>query len=464
MAEARNPYLAKHSIPELLDTIVSKLLLLQPHHPVRFIINECSEVEQDVKRLKAGVQSNEGDFPDLKGKHSIMANVLTKEIYRLLYKLRTAHGGSLDDVIQVGIDIPENLFSYSCGCVCTDAQCYFLFSPLLKYVIKSKHKDWDQSIQHEERINSLLDSPSSYVLNSPLVLGSYATLERSVRGSAFPYLIRRGDRRIISESVQGAVRNASVEGDWLPIPNDRHVNKIIPSKVADITPANAMSLVSKTILTLPVLSSQYDQHINISRDWPDGRAQWLSSDKDISIWTNVYEHIALRMVDSGRDISKGLDKLLSLGIELEQLLREIDCEIAYSKELGSLVSHPGNLGTSFEVGVVVQLRHLTHHVRFDELLKALSLTTLTIPELQSTSYFESTTSSTCVGNHPTLTRATANVDDETGIICVLSTRKMSTTINLVVRETVNALQHLLVLEELLIRKQCIDAPIGKLIR
>ena len=468
MAHARNPYLAQHHIPEILDDIVGKLLVLKPHHPLLFLLSECAEAEQERRRMATGVKEGLGNFPDLTNRHSLMAQLLTCELYNNMHNLRTAHGGVLDDIIQLGVDIPEYKFAYSAGCVATDSQSYRLFAPLLNKIIQKLYPDWEPSFIHDTGLRVDLGLASAYfVPNRTLTLGYFCTLSRSVEGCAFPFTINRGDRRIVASAVSKILRGAAdsfpgcvYEGEDIKLRS----RSLSVEECADVS--DAMGLLRGYVLDPPILDSEYDTRLNLSRDWPDGRCVWQSKQSDLAVWTNIHEHIQMRLIceDVNESVAVGVERLLSIGCVLEDGLTAMGCPFDVNQELGAMVSSPAHIGTGFELSVVLRLDRLVRHKRFDQLLDSLKLMCHTVADVVNGTYFGlPVTKETGPLDHPHLSASTVFIsNDIPAVVCVQSKKKVGSSIKAVMQHTLAAVQSLSELEESLSRNQSIDDSIMKL--
>eukprot|EP01064_Diplonema_japonicum_P002536 TRINITY_DN11613_c4_g1_i1.p1 TRINITY_DN11613_c4_g1~~TRINITY_DN11613_c4_g1_i1.p1 ORF type:complete len:468 (+),score=29.31 TRINITY_DN11613_c4_g1_i1:26-1405(+) len=459
MAEARHPYLVKHNLPTILDTIMAKLLLLQPHHPMVFIIGECTEAEQENRRKALNVATGLGNYPDFTGKHSLISKVLDQEMYKQMFNLRTSFGGTLDDVVQTGVDISEFTFCNSCGLVATDSHCYPLFSPLFDGVLKLKYPFWDNSYQHDSGTPSITDI---YKLpESKVIKGSYCLLARSVAGSAYPSLIKRGDRRLIATSIEQIISKQIGTGTFFK-------GKDLPKRTGE---ASLGFDAVRDFVKIPTdQTSDYDLRLNVSRDWPDGRVIWWAPTTgddpthEQAVWGCFREHIEVRSCCQLGGETKMLESLFETAKTIESGFENLGSPLSYNARYGSLVSSPENLGTSFTYGVVLAIPYLAVHPRFDDILNSQNLTATLTSHLVNNTYYGLPTHVLArpASRHPNISFATTYLESPSDV-CVHYREKLGVTVGEVLKKTIKTVHNLLALEELLERGQSADDEITKLL-
>merc|ERR1719494_666877 len=75
------------------------------------------------------------DYPDLSNNSTILAKVLTPELYGRLRDLTTSGGATLDAAIQPGLDSAK---AFGSGVLLGDIDSYEMLAPLLDYILSSE--------------------------------------------------------------------------------------------------------------------------------------------------------------------------------------------------------------------------------------------------------------------------------------------------------------------------------------
>eukprot|EP01062_Namystynia_karyoxenos_P048410 TRINITY_DN3682_c1_g1_i1.p1 TRINITY_DN3682_c1_g1~~TRINITY_DN3682_c1_g1_i1.p1 ORF type:complete len:510 (+),score=198.59 TRINITY_DN3682_c1_g1_i1:74-1531(+) len=483
MAEVRNPYLHKHQLPELLDALMRRLLAVQPADPIRFLIGDLVNHERDKKKRQVAAESAERakrpttaavscdgslvtddsiecwDYPSLKGCCSEMAKVLTPELYKELCHERTSHGASVDNVIQVGIDVREHVFAHSAGCAAADAECYITFRPLLEPVIRRQHREW-QGGSHPDEDLQVMDLADRAVMPSEHVLLTVASLDRSLADCSFPCAISRGTRRLVASAVDSATSKMPAEsGRWCDAAEvQRLLNECSTPEAAVGAPY--LPPVPRLLLPPLPLRSEYDKALHLTRDWPDGRGVWLSEDGKFAVWANVYEHLHCRVVGEGGDMYRPLKRMFAAAESLRDNLTAQGFTLARDPVLGSLVSNPTNVGNSFACTALISIPMLCVHQRFDQVLERTGLASLTAQEIAEATYFGLPRSAAASEDHPRLSGAAAHHSELQGTCWVRLGARVGLSESQAAARFVGALHRLIELERLLQKGQHIEIAIG----
>lgn len=139
----------------------------------------------------------------------IFVFVCFADVENLNRYLTTASGFTLDQAIQVGVDIPGKPWQRASGIVAGDCESYEVFAPLFDAIIRECHG-------HKKRDFHPRDMDSRKIvdgqLNSDYVLSARLHTRRSVRGYCLPAACSRGDRR----NLEGLIRMVFMRlgGEW----------------------------------------------------------------------------------------------------------------------------------------------------------------------------------------------------------------------------------------------------------
>ena len=104
-------------------------------------MNETSNDTIQVNEEEEETNLDLGGYPLFSKYHrSLLAKYLTPEIYHKLKDRKTSSGVTLEDVIQSGMSLP---YAFNpprgIGVLAGDAECYYVFAPLLEPIIEEYH-------------------------------------------------------------------------------------------------------------------------------------------------------------------------------------------------------------------------------------------------------------------------------------------------------------------------------------
>lgn len=295
------------------------------------------------------------EYPDISKNRNIMARNLNKRIYAKLRDYRTSNGFTIDDAIQTGVDNVGN-FSSS-GCIAGDEETYGVFHEIFDKVIFEQH-GYDSDKLHPTSYNGSdligADFDSNYVKTIRL------RVLRNLRGYSLPPFCTRGERRDIESVLVKALFaiDGLYGGTYYSLKELNGEERILLSK-------------DSTWIDRP--NSPEDISCGISRDWPDARGIWQSSDQKISAFLNGKDHIVLSTTHSGSNLIDIFTKFFRFVEQVEKEIKGQKMDLMKSNHLGFVTSDPKNLGTALKISVQIKLPKLSEDSRIHAILKTLNL-------------------------------------------------------------------------------------------
>jgi len=228
----------------------------------------------------------ENDFPKFHfsefnaasdSKKSLLKEIFNEKLWRKLHMLTSEEGYNINDIIQPGIDNPDNPI----GLVSYSKDCYYTFEDILINAAQIYHKKNLHLSKYEKEANDMLIS----VLNS---MDSF--LEKNISEikisthrnyDSFPFSgkINRNQRREITSKLHEQIRkieNEIYEGE------EKGKFSFFESKIGD----NNNSFKNKNF-------DSFFQACGFYKDFPDGRMVYESNDGNINIITNLEDHVKL---------------------------------------------------------------------------------------------------------------------------------------------------------------------------
>lgn len=256
------------------------------------------------------------------------------------------------------------------GIVAGDAECYdtfrAAFDPVIEILFGIRQPAWTakapdllsvcQSISQDQ-----IDPDNQYGVQSRICL------TRSIKAFRLPPGARYEERREIEKLMVGVCKSLlspELQGEYLPLVGSKSYTGIgIPgdrNSDYESEPCFEQRLQEAGIIFEAPDSLQH-QAAGITRDWPDARGVFVSTQPGLAVFINEEEHI--RIVGTRNDAS--LQQLFTRVCALESALG-----VALDREgegfdfnrLGSVASCPSNLGTGLSLKVLLKLPKLSKDI------------------------------------------------------------------------------------------------------
>jgi len=286
-------------------------------------------------------------------KQSLMAQVMTKDVFDSLKELKTSNGWTIARAINTGT---MNTTSFM-GCHAGDLESYQLFSPLFNGVIEKYHKGFSmESMKHVtdmdvEKIGSCLNEHAKERIISTRI--------RCARNLSFYPLNTCGTKETRLEIAD------LMEKVFKTLPEDlqgtfyRHTS---------MTDAEIKGWVDKHFLFRG--KDKMQAASGYHADWPHGRGIFVSKDEQFLLWLNEGDHLRIISMQQDGDVTAVFDRL-SRGVKaIEDGLKQVTGrEQVFMRDdvLGMITCCPTNLGTALRGGVHIKIPKLIARIGFDEI-------------------------------------------------------------------------------------------------
>ena len=111
----------------------------------------------------------------------------------------------------------------------------------------------------------------------------------------------------------------------------------------------------------------------MARDWPDARGIWHNDAKNFLVWVNEEDHARVISMEKGGNMRRVFERFCDGLKKVEDSVKSQGYDFMWNEHLGYVLTCPSNLGTGIRAGVHVKLPHLSQHIKFPAILKALRL-------------------------------------------------------------------------------------------
>nr|AAM10823.1 lombricine kinase [Urechis caupo]3JPZ_A Chain A, Lombricine kinase [Urechis caupo]3JPZ_B Chain B, Lombricine kinase [Urechis caupo]3JQ3_A Chain A, Lombricine kinase [Urechis caupo] len=295
------------------------------------------------------------NFPDYANHGCVVGRHLNFEMYQRLFGKKTAHGVTVDKVIQPSVDN----FGNCIGLIAGDEESYEVFKELFDAVINEKHKGFGPNdsqpapdLDASKLVGGQFDE--KYVKSCRIRTG------RGIRGLCYPPSCTRGERREVERVITTALAGLSgdLSGTYYPL--------------SKMTPEQENQLIADHFLFQKPTGHLMVNSASV-RDWPDARGIWHNNEKTFLIWINEEDHMRVISMQKGGNV-KAVFERFGRGLNaIAEQMKKNGREYMWNQRLGYLCACPSNLGTGLRASVHVQLHQLSKHPKFEDIVVALQL-------------------------------------------------------------------------------------------
>lgn len=254
-------------------------------------------------------------------------------IWNKSFKLKTAEGFTINDIIQPGIDCPD----HPIGAVACSKSSYFIFDEILIAIAQIFHKrNLRTSSFNKDNMKFLSDlflnmsneeqgeTKKFNVLKNIFKNNLYEIQITAIRNfDDYPFCskISRSQRRDISKKILEFIIQSE--------------NSLLGKngKFVKFNPESDKEMLNKK-------QNDFFKACGFYRDWPDGRVIYFSNDELLSIITNEEDH--MKFIFKAEAENFKFEKFADFFNLLNKL--EEKHSIAYDENLGYLASLPTNIG------------------------------------------------------------------------------------------------------------------------
>lgn len=312
------------------------------------------------------------EYP-IQGTHnSVMARVLDRTMWDKLHSRLTCNGVTLQSCIAPGLE-PKNT-AHPLGLRASDPDCYIVFRELFDGVLGCVHEDFDPlTAMHPSDIDSADCNVAVFAPVAMEVMTSWILqIDRNIGSFPCAKIIDLESRRRVEEVVVSALlkmgdEDDSLLGEYWPLEGSNSYAEKMGGMSATET---------ETLRAAGALFQESD--CSDTRDWPDGRGVFMTSDNKLIVHVNKENHLSflclgepdkncIQMREMFQAISKSLAVLEFLLSEEEELT------FARSENLGFLLTSLEKIGTGMTAHVTVDLPKLTKRQSIDLLAEKTGL-------------------------------------------------------------------------------------------
>lgn len=286
---------------------------------------------------------------------SLMAQVMTEEMFNSLKDRTTKNGWSIARAINTGTVNPTSFM----GCHAGDLESYQVFKPLFQGVIEKYHKGFSM-----ETMKHVTDMDVNKISSQ---------LEDHAR------------KRIISTRIRCARNLSFFPLNTCGTKETRLEIAALMEKVFDTLPKDLQGTFYRhTAMTEDEIKGWVDKHFlfrgkdkmqaasGYHADWPHGRGIFVSKDEKFLLWLNEGDHLRIISMQQDGDVKAVFDRL-SRGVKaIEDGLTKVtgrDQVFMRNEVLGMITCCPTNLGTALRGGVHILIPKLIGKIGFDEIDK-----------------------------------------------------------------------------------------------
>lgn len=343
-------------------------------------------------------QINYDVFPNLSrhGKHSMLRQILTEQMYNELRTRATSNGITIEDIIRAGVCLPHgsNPPHGVAGVYAGDAESYTTFAPLFDPIIELHHKATTRvrlqrfrtNLNPGQLVEHRLDPNGEYILYTRM------RLARSIHGFRFTPCMTRQERRTVERLICDCVKDMDQQPQNSDATSTNDANSTVSNATGGYISVMDMSNTQHDdLVRRQLLFNDPDEYLissGMARDWPDGRGiycdTWVGT-PNLMIWCNAADHVWIISNAKGGDVQSVFKRMSRAVWALETSLKQRGHSFVEDRRLGFLNASPGDIGTALRASVYIKLVRLGQHKGFHTLMKRLHL------EARAEQYSQATT-------------------------------------------------------------------------
>lgn len=275
------------------------------------------------------------NYPNLpKDCTSMLCKHLTPEVFEILKDKKSAHGFTLEQIINSGL---KNIDS-GIGVYAGDQDSYAVFGALFDPIIEEYHgfgeEDAHKSNLNTDELNAPNPDPEGeFILSTRIRVG------RNVDNMPLGPALSQAQRLEIESNIVSGLNTleGELEGEYYPL-------------------LGMSKEVQEALIKDHFLFKEGDRFLDaagLNREWPEGRGIYHNNDKTFLVWVNEEDQLRIISMQAGGDIKEVFTRLIhainSIGTKVP---------FSYSNHLGYITSCPTNLGTAMRASVHIALPNL----------------------------------------------------------------------------------------------------------
>ena len=284
-------------------------------------------------------------FPKFTPDHtSLMATLLTKDIFKKLIHKKTAKNYTFSNAIQAGSEYPF----LQTGFTTADEESYVIFKDIINPIIKARHKFDPDVNNHKNEIK-----PSKLKLSAlkkfdldKYIISSRIRSARNIASYALPPGIVKAERVELEAYLKSIF--AKLSKKW---GGKYH-------SLAKMSEEQKKSFRSKGFLFQDPEPTTVLLNSGSARNWPNERGIFISDDQKIMCWCNEEDHCRIISLQEGSDIKSVFETFATLSDTIIDNVESSGKKIMFSSNLGFISTCPSNLGTGLRASVKIKLNKL----------------------------------------------------------------------------------------------------------
>jgi len=288
-------------------------------------------------------------------KQSLMAQVVTRDMFESLKDHKTKNGWTIARAINTGVMNPTSFM----GCHAGDLESYKLFAPFFNGVVEKYHKGFNMSTM--KHVTDMDVNKISCHLEDHAKKKIVSTRIRCARNLSFFPLNTCGTKETRLEIADLMEKVFATLPDDLQGKFHRHT---------DMTEDEIKGWVDKHFLFRG--KDKMQAASGYHADWPHGRGIFVSKDEKFLCWLNEGDHIRIISMQQDGDV-EGVFNRLSRGVKaIEDGIKKVtgrDQVFMRDDVLGMVTCCPTNLGTALRGGVHILIPKLIKKIGFDKIDK-----------------------------------------------------------------------------------------------
>lgn len=364
----KSVYLQKHQVPELIDSLICKLVDAMPANPKQFLADQLA-AQSDAKypvqdHMPQYASGSAARYP------VAIAGVLTADNYGKLRERKTTAGVSLDACLEDGVEYncnevaPEDgkALPEIPGLLAGDEECFSLFGELFDKVIAQRNGGKAPAFKHDTSVGKVSGGAT---FDEQYVIAACLRLRRNFSGFRFLPAISRAERKNIGPFVAAQCKAAFPSGSpYAGSYVDFAISKDLPP-------------VAGTLGILPTRSA-WVRRANL--EWPKGRGVFVGTNNDFFIVVNGgEEHVEfVQVASNGPNLREAFEKVYEAAGQLGETCRKAGHAFAMSDNLGALTANLQYLGSGLIVQVMMKIPKLSNHPQFAGILEKMHMVKLDI--------------------------------------------------------------------------------------
>jgi len=287
------------------------------------------------------------------GKHkSLMAKLLTAEIFDKLKDLKTSKGYTLSHAIQTGVMTPH----LGVGITAGDEESWDLFKEIYYPVIKGWHNYDPETQNHVSDLNpdNLTMDDDTVKLFNKYVKSTRIRAARNISGFSLPAGSSAEDRKGVRDTLETAF--GKFEGDLKGTFYD----------LGSLTEEQTTFLREKGFLFQKPKPTNLLTYCGAARDWPENRGIFHNESHTALAWCNEEDHCRIISMSEDGNVKGVFTRFCSISDAIKQSVEADGGKFMFSEKLGFLGTCPSNLGTGLRASVMVVLPELNKDVHLLE--------------------------------------------------------------------------------------------------